>query len=48
VKVVAVATDRHPVAALLDQAAGAELLVVPRGFTGCAVVEYADCPVAIV
>lgn len=48
VKVVAVATDRHPVAALLDQASGAELLVVPRGVTGCAVVEYADCPVAVV
>lgn len=48
VKVVAVATDRHPVAALLDQASGAELLVVPRGLTGCAVVEYADCPVAVV
>lgn len=48
VKVVAVATDRHPVAALLDQASGAELLVVRRGVTGCAVVEYADCPVIVV
>ena len=48
VKVVAVATDRHPVAALLDQAGGSELLVVPRGTTASAVVEYADCPVAVV
>lgn len=48
VKVVAVATDRHPVAALLDQASGSELLVVPRGATASAVVEYADCPVAVV
>jgi nucleotide-binding universal stress UspA family protein len=48
VKVVAVATDRHPVAALLDQATGSELLVVPRGPTASAVVEYAECPVAVV
>ena len=47
-EVVAMATDRHPVAALLDQAVGAELLVVPRGRSGFAVVEYAQCPVAVV
>lgn len=34
VDVVAVATDRHPVAALLDHAQDAELLVVPRGRPG--------------
>ena len=48
VDVLAVATDRHPVATLLDQAAGAELLVIPRGSTACAVVEHARCPVAVV
>lgn len=47
-EVVALATDRHPVAALLDQASGAELLVVPRGSTAAAVVEHAECPVAVV
>lgn len=47
-EVVALATDRHPVAALLDQAVGAELLVVPRGRSACAVAEYAQCPVAVV
>jgi broad specificity phosphatase PhoE len=41
-------TDRHAVAALLDHAQGAELLVVPRGDLACAVVEYAECPVAVV
>ena len=39
---------RHPVAALLDQAVGAELLVMPRGRSACAVAEYAQCPVAVV
>lgn len=48
IEVVAVATDRHPVATLLDQAAGAELLVMPRGPTAYAVVEHAGCPVAVV
>lgn len=43
-----VTTDRHAVAALLDHAEGAELLVVPRGDRGCAVVEYAEGPVAVV
>ncbi|SOC55919.1 universal stress protein [Ornithinimicrobium cerasi] len=47
-EVVALATDRHRVAALLDQAVGAELLVVPRGRSACAVAEYAQCPVAVV
>jgi nucleotide-binding universal stress UspA family protein len=47
-EVVALATDRHPVAALLDQAVGAELLVMPRGRSACAVAEYAQCPVAVV
>lgn len=47
-EVVAVATDRHPVAALLDQGTGAELLVVPRGTTAAAVVEHTECPVAVV
>jgi nucleotide-binding universal stress UspA family protein len=41
-------TDRHAVSALLDHAGGAELLVVPRGDRACAVVEYAECPVAVV
>lgn len=48
VEVVPVATDRHPVAALLDHAEGAELLVLPRGWRACSVVEYAHCPVAVV
>ncbi len=48
VDVLAVATDRHPVATLLDQASAAELIVVPRGSTASAVVEHAGCPVAVV
>lgn len=48
VRVMAVSTDRHPVAAMLDHAEGAELLVVPRGATASAVVEDARCPVAVV
>lgn len=43
-----ITTDRHPVAALLEQAQEAELVVLPRGARGCAVVEYATCPVAVV
>lgn len=48
VELVGVPTDRHAVSALLDHADGAELLVVPRGDRACAIVEYADCPVAVV
>ena len=48
VEVVGIATDRHPVAALLDHAEDAELLVVPRGPRASAVVEYATAPVAVV
>lgn len=48
VEVVGLTTDRHPVAVLLDQAEGAELVILPRGWRGCAVVEYATCPVAVV
>lgn len=47
-EIVGVPTDRHPVSALLDHAEGAEILVVPRGDRACALVEYADCPVAVV
>lgn len=48
VEIQGLTTDRHPVAALLEQASTAELVVVPRGSRGCAVVEYAACPVAVV
>lgn len=48
VELVGVLSDRHPVTALLEQAEGAELLVVPRGDLACAVVEYAECPVAVI
>lgn len=43
-----ITTDQHAVSALLDHADGAELLVLPRGDRACAVMEYADCPVAVV
>ncbi|WP_131105634.1 universal stress protein [Ornithinimicrobium sufpigmenti] len=43
-----VATDRSPVLALLAHAEGVELLVMPRGPRACAVMEYADGPVALV
>lgn len=43
-----VTTDRSPVLALLAHAEGAELLVMPRGPRACAVMEYADGPVALV
>lgn len=48
VQVDGIPTDRHAVTALLDRAEGAELLVLPRGDRACAVVEYAECPVAVV
>jgi nucleotide-binding universal stress UspA family protein len=47
VHIMAVATDRHPVAALLDHAQDADLLVVPRGARACAIAEYATCPLNI-
>lgn len=48
VEIRSITTDRHPVAALLEHAQQAELVVVPRGSRGCALVEYAACPVAVV
>ena len=48
VELVGVLSDRHPLTALLEHAEVAELLVVPRGDLACAVVEYAECPVAVV
>lgn len=47
VHIMSVATDRHPVAALLDHAQDADLLVVPRGARACAIAEYATCPLNI-
>lgn len=48
VELVGVPTDRHAVSALLDHADGAEILVAPRGDRASALVEYAECPVAVV
>lgn len=48
VELLAVPTDRHPVSAVLDHTDDAELLVVPRGDRASALVEYAECPVAVV